>query len=102
MMVCRPAECLLPTRNHPRDAEIVLSVRGLSAPPRLRDASFELRRGEIFGIAGLLGSGRSELVRALYGLDQPAAGVVELHGRARAARQSNMAERVREGVGYVS
>jgi ribose transport system ATP-binding protein len=77
-------------------------VRGLSSPPRLRDASFDLRKGEIFGIAGLLGSGRTELVRALYALDTADAGTVELRGALRPARQSSTAERVRQGVGYVS
>jgi ribose transport system ATP-binding protein len=102
MMVGRSAEGLFPTRRPPRDAEVVLSVRGLSAPPRLHEASFDLRKGEIFGIAGLLGSGRTELVRALYGLDTPEAGTVELHGTAHSARQASAAERVRQGVGYVS
>ena len=102
LMVGRSAEGLFPTRHPVRDAEVVLSVRGISAPPRLREASFELRRGEILGIAGLLGSGRTELVRALYGLDTPAAGVIELHGSARPARQGSAADRVRQGVGYVS
>ena len=102
MMVGRSAEGLFPTRHPPRDAEVVLTVRELSAPPRLRDASFDLRAGEIFGIAGLLGSGRTELVRALYGLDSAAGGTVELHGKARAARQASAAVRVRQGVGYVS
>jgi len=102
MMVGRSAEGLFPTRHPPADAEVVLSVRALSSPPRLREASFELRAGEIFGIAGLLGSGRTELVRALYGLDTPAAGTVELHGTARSARHASAAERVRQGVGYVS
>ena len=86
MMVGRSAEGLFPTRHPPRDAAVVLSVRDLAAPPRLHEASFELRAGEIFGIAGLLGSGRTELVRALYGLDAAAAGTVELHGTARPAR----------------
>ena len=63
--------------NPSRTATSCSSVRGLSAPPRLREASLDLRRGEIFGIAGLLGSGRTELVRALFGLDEPA----ERHGR---------------------
>jgi ribose transport system ATP-binding protein len=102
LMVGRSAEGLFPARHPPRDAEVVLSVRGISAPPRLREASFDLRRGEIFGIAGLLGSGRTELVRALYGLDTPESGTVELHGTAHAARQASAAERVRQGVGYVS
>ena len=102
MMVGRSAEGLFPSRQPPADAEVVLSVRGLSAPPRLREASLELRAGEIFGIAGLLGSGRTELVRALYGLEAPAAGTVELHGTARSARRATTADRVRQGVGYVS
>ena len=102
LMVGRSAEGLFPVRHPPREPEVVLSVRGLSAPPRLREASFDLRQGEIFGIAGLLGSGRTELVRALYGLDTPASGTVELHGTAHAARQASAAERVRQGVGYVS
>ena len=102
MMVGRSAEGLFPTRHPPRDAEVVLVVRGVSAPPRLHDASFELRRGEIFGIAGLLGSGRTELVRALYGLETADAGTVELRGSTRPAGQATAAERVRQGVGYVS
>ncbi len=102
MMVGRSAEGLFPTRHPPRDAAVVLSVRGLAAPPRLHEASFELRAGEIFGIAGLLGSGRTELVRAVYGLDAAAAGTVELHGTTRPARDASPADRVRHGVGYVS
>jgi ribose transport system ATP-binding protein len=102
MMVGRSAEGLFPARHPPRDAEVVLSVRELSAPPRLREATFELRAGEIFGIAGLLGSGRTELVRALYGLDTAASGTVVLHGSSRSARQATAAGRVRQGVGYVS
>ena len=102
MMVGRPAEGLFPTRHPPRDAAVVLSVRGVAAPPRLHEASFELRAGEIFGIAGLLGSGRTELVRALYGLDTATAGTVELHGASRPARDAGPADRVRQGVGYVS
>ena len=102
MMVGRSAEGLFPTRHPPRDTEVVLVVRGVSAPPRLHNASFELRRGEIFGIAGLLGSGRTELVRALYGLETADAGTVELRGSTRPAGQATAAERVRQGVGYVS
>jgi ribose transport system ATP-binding protein len=102
LMVGRSAEGLFPARHAPREPEVVLTARGLAAPPRLREATFELRRGEIFGIAGLLGSGRTELVRALYGLDTAHTGTVVLRGTERPARQASAAERVREGVGYVS
>ena len=44
-------------------------MRGLAAAARVRDASFALRRGEVLGVFGLMGSGRTEMVRALFGLD---------------------------------
>jgi ribose transport system ATP-binding protein len=101
-MVGRSAEGLFPTRQHARDGEVVLSVRGLASLPRLHEASFELRTGEILGIAGLLGSGRTELVRAIYGLDDATAGTVELHGVAERAERASAGRRVQQGVGYVS
>jgi ribose transport system ATP-binding protein len=52
----------------------VLTVRDLASTPRLRSASFELRRGEILGIAGLIGSGRTELLRTLFGLQKATGG----------------------------
>jgi ribose transport system ATP-binding protein len=59
--------------------EVLLEVGTLSAPPRLREANFVLHRGEVLGIAGLIGSGRTDLIRALFGL-QRSTGRVELHG----------------------
>lgn len=53
----------------PNDAPVYLSVKGLHLQGRVADASFEIRKGEILGVWGLLGSGRTELVRALLGLD---------------------------------
>jgi len=61
-------------------AQTLLSVHNLSAPPRLRVASFVLHRGEVLGIAGLIGSGRTDLVRSLFGL-QKATGEVTMHGK---------------------
>ncbi len=97
-MVGRPASGLFPVRARTAVGEVALSVRGLASPPRLREASFELRRGEIFGIAGLLGSGRTELVRALFALDTPAAGTIN----GKPAQRASAAARVRQGVGYLS
>ena len=101
-MVGRPASGLFPRRASAPSADVALSVRELAAPPRLHSASFDLRRGEIFGIAGLMGSGRTELVRALFGLDRPAAGDVRVHGTTVPARAADASRRVREGVGYLS
>src|SRR5947209_135899 len=56
--------------------EVVLQVRDLASPPRLRAASFELRRDEILALAGLIGSGRTDLVRALFGLQPVTAGTM--------------------------
>jgi len=64
----------------PPDAPVVLAVRGLSRPGIVEDVSFEIRAGEILGLAGLIGSGRSEVARAIFGADQ-AAGEILLEGR---------------------
>jgi len=61
------------------DAPVVLSVREVEAPG-VAGVSLELRRGEILGVAGLIGAGRSELARAIYGADRRSGGVVEFAG----------------------
>ncbi|HET8654965.1 MAG TPA: sugar ABC transporter ATP-binding protein [Longimicrobiaceae bacterium] len=105
-MVGRPVRGLFPERPAAENTrpEVLLEVRGLVAPPALRHASFELRRGEILGIAGLMGSGRSEMVRALFGLDAPAGGEVRLGGEVLALQgtRGSPGARVRQGVGYLS
>src|SRR6185295_6817438 len=58
----------------------VLRVRGLRRGAVLRDVGFDLWRGEILGLAGLMGSGRTETVRALFGADRAEGGEVELRG----------------------
>ncbi len=59
---------------------VVLSVRGLSRTGQFEDISFEVRAGEIVGLAGLVGSGRSEVVRAIFGVDRYDSGSVEFLG----------------------
>lgn len=60
------------------DGPVLLEVDALGGRVRPRSASFVLRRGEVLGIAGLVGSGRTELLRMIAGLDQPASGTVQL------------------------
>nr|MBP6678830.1 sugar ABC transporter ATP-binding protein [Paracoccus sp. (in: a-proteobacteria)] len=81
-------------------AETSLEVRNLWRGQELRDISFALRRGEILGFAGLMGAGRTELARAIFGAEPPDRGEVLVHGKPVALR--NPADAVREGIGYLS
>lgn len=73
------------TKEYPRagaqPGEVVLEARGISRKGVLDDISFQLRRGEVLGIAGLVGSGRTELARALLGIDRMDRGEVLLRGQ---------------------
>ncbi|NUT72181.1 sugar ABC transporter ATP-binding protein [Pseudarthrobacter sp. C4D7] len=69
-------------RDHEaHDGAPLLEVRGLTAGHRVRDVSFTLRPGEILGLAGLMGSGRTELARALFGIDKVESGEVLIRGK---------------------
>ena len=61
--------------------EIVLEVEGLSAGPKLNGVSMHVKRGEIVGLAGLMGSGRTELVNTLFGILKPTAGTIKINGK---------------------
>ena len=76
--------------------DIALKVRGLTTA-KLRGVTFDVRAGEIVGLAGLLGSGRTELLRAIYGLDPIVAGGIEILGREPAGRSPRAM--IRQGVG---
>ena len=65
----------------PPGTDAVLQIENLSIPPLISNVSFTLRSGEIFGIAGLVGAGRTEILRALAGIDRPFAGQMFLRGR---------------------
>jgi simple sugar transport system ATP-binding protein/ribose transport system ATP-binding protein len=80
----------------PDDAPVVLSVRGLSRPPLVNDVSFDIRAGEIVGLAGLIGSGRSEVARAVFAADRRHSGTIEVAGAELRARSPR--EAIRQGV----
>jgi ribose transport system ATP-binding protein len=81
-------------------APVALEVRGLTRGRMVRDVSFSLRRGEIFGFAGLMGAGRTEVARVIFGADRREAGEIIVHGKSRAIRSPSDA--VEAGIGYLS
>lgn len=101
-MVGRPVDNLFPKRVRAQEQDVVLRVKGLSAPPDLTDASFELRRGEILGVAGLMGSGRTGMVRALFGLGRPLSGTIVIGGLEFSARTASSSSCIDRGLGYLS
>jgi ribose transport system ATP-binding protein len=80
LMVGSAVERLYPDRPS-APGDVALSVRGLRRLPEVRSASFEVRAGEVVGLGGLVGSGRSELLHLIYGLERPDAGEVWVEGK---------------------
>ncbi len=80
--------------------EVVLSVRGLNRGRAIRDVSFALKRGEILGFAGLMGAGRTEVARAIFGADPIDSGEIEVHGKRQVIHSPK--EAVRLGLAYLS
>ncbi len=79
--------------------EPVLTVSGLESPGIFHDVSFEVRAGEIVALAGLVGAGRSEIARAIFGVDGYDSGTVELNGKP--VRPRNPRAAIRAGMGFV-
>ncbi len=100
MMVGRTIYEAAPEIPEKADAGVVLDVRGLNRGRMVRDVSFTLRRGEILGLAGLVGAGRTEVARAVFGADKPDSGTIFIHGKR--ARIRSPADAVRYGIGYLS
>ena len=87
-------------RAHPAVAgEPLLSVRGLGRRTRLRDISFEVHAGEIVGVAGLVGSGRTELLRAIFGAEPADRGEIRVRGRT--VRIGSPKDAIRHGIAMV-
>jgi len=82
------------------DREVLLEVSGLSTKELLKDVSFQLRKGEILGFAGLMGAGRTEVARAVVGADKVDAGTIRLRGRKVVIHHP--AEAAKHRIGYLS
>ena len=95
-MVGRPISDLY-ERSARRFGEVALSVQGLTTA-RVHDVSFEVRSGEVVGLAGLIGAGRSELAEAIFGYDRMLAGSVAVAGRP--VRLRSPADAIAAGMGF--
>lgn len=88
------------TRTGATRGDVLVSARHVRSGPLLRDASLDVHAGEIVGLAGLLGSGRTETARAVFGAERVDAGAVRVHGRE--ARFHGPRDAIRAGFGYCS
>jgi rhamnose transport system ATP-binding protein len=98
MMVGRDVADLFPKRSVPIGAP-VLRVQNLSVPGRFAPVSFEVRQGEIVGMAGLIGAGRTEVAEAIFGAVPAQSGMIELDGKPVTIRSP--ADALALGIGYV-
>lgn len=100
MMVGRELSNLYPPKHEPNvDAEVVFSASHISAPG-VKDVSFTLKKGEILGFAGLIGSGRTATLESCVGLLERFGGDVELHGKP--VRFANVRQAVDKGIVYMT
>jgi ABC-type sugar transport system ATPase subunit len=98
-MVGRDMGDLYSVRNRREPGEALLEVKHLCRGNRVHDCSLTLRRGEVVGLSGLVGAGRTELVRAIFGADKPDRGTVSVRGRVGWMRSPLAA--IRHGMGMI-
>ena len=82
------------------DAPVVLEVKNLNAGSSVKDVSFQLRKGEILGFSGLMGAGRTEVARLLFGADKKESGTIFVNGKE--VTINSPQDAIREGIGYLS
>ncbi len=99
-MVGRVIDDLYPKKQGTPSDEVILDVRNLTEATRFRDISFTLNKGEILGIAGLIGAGRSEIAKAICKLEGDASGQVWLNGEE--LRLRNYQDSIAKGMVYLS
>ena len=98
LMVGRPIAELFPPRNE-KIGDVVFSVSGLARHGVFTDINFEVRAGEVVGFAGLVGAGRTEVMRAIFGADQPDAGEIRRDGTVITVRHPRDA--IAHGIAYL-
>lgn len=100
MMVGREIAHMYASRRGEPLPEVALEVRSLSGPPMIRGVSFRIRKGEIVGLAGLIGAGRTELARLIIGAEKKTSGTIILNGKEVAIHHPSDA--VAKGIAYAS
>lgn len=99
-MVGRKLEQLFPSRSFIPEDEVLLNVSGISLPGIVKDINLSLHKGEILGLFGLMGSGRSELANLVFGLEQFESGDLLINGKK--TRESSPKELIKNGLAYVT
>ena len=99
MMVGRSLERIYPPKGNVKD-RVLMRVSNLNAGSKCRDVSWSLHEGEILGVFGLVGSGRTEIMRSLTGIDPRSSGEIELDGRK--ARVGNFQDAIELGIYYLT
>jgi ribose transport system ATP-binding protein len=101
MMIGRDLSSFFPKRDAAKQkiGDVVLKVENISAGKAVKDVSFELREGEMLGLSGLVGAGRTEAMRAILGIDKPDGGKVWLRGKE--IRLKSAKEAFDRGIGFL-
>ncbi|WP_434751209.1 sugar ABC transporter ATP-binding protein [Paenibacillus amylolyticus] len=98
-MVGRELTERYPSRN-PKYGEVVLEVREVSRKGLFENVSFDVKAGEVLGFSGLMGSGRTEIMRAIFGLDRLDSGEIKIRGKKVNIRKP--ADAVKHGIGFIT
>jgi len=99
LMVGRELDTRFPEKRPVTTGEIVLEVEGLRLEERVRDMTFSVRAGEVVGLAGLVGAGRTEVARAIFGLENIAAGRISFRGQSH--RPQSPSQAIAAGIALV-
>ncbi|MGH8023566.1 MAG: sugar ABC transporter ATP-binding protein [Limisphaerales bacterium] len=100
LMVGRKISEMFPKRKPPADGDVIFEVEDLSRRGLFENVSFKVKKGEVFGIAGLMGAGRSEVMETVFGLRRAHGGVVKIHGRE--VRIKSPADGIRHRIAFIS
>ena len=98
-LMCGRELRFIPYHNQGEVGEELFSVKNLTCEPYFRNISFEVHRGEILGVTGLVGAGRSEVAQAIFGLLKPQSGEIMLHGKA--VHVKNVKDAIAQGICYL-